>query len=54
MISVALVGLGDIGVGAHLPALLRHPEIEVAALVDPEPGRVTAAERALAPCTGDE
>lgn len=40
---VALVGLGDIGLGAHLPALLRHPAVEVAALVDPVPERVDAA-----------
>lgn len=36
---VALVGLGEIGVGAHLPALLRNPEVEVAALVDMAPER---------------
>jgi myo-inositol 2-dehydrogenase / D-chiro-inositol 1-dehydrogenase len=47
MISVALVGLGEIGLGAHLPALLRHPEIEIAALIDPDPDRVAMA-RALA------
>ncbi|GAB2682198.1 Gfo/Idh/MocA family protein [Kribbella swartbergensis] len=39
---VALVGLGDIGLGAHLPALLRHDSVEVAALVD------TSAERRAA------
>ena len=42
MIQVALVGLGDIGLGAHLPALRRHPDVDVAAVVDP------VAERALA------
>ncbi|WP_405057544.1 Gfo/Idh/MocA family oxidoreductase [Kribbella sp. NBC_01505] len=36
---VALAGLGDIGVSAHLPALLRHPGIELVQLVDPDPGR---------------
>jgi len=42
---VALVGLGDIGLGAHLPALLRHPEVDVAVLADPsEPRRRLAAE----------
>lgn len=44
MIQVALVGLGDIGLGAHLPALLRHPKAQVAALVDPDPGRRAIAE----------
>ena len=42
MVQVALVGLGDIGLGAHLPALRRHPDVDVAAVVDP------VAERALA------
>ncbi len=27
MVAVALVGLGDIGRGAHLPALLRSPDV---------------------------
>ncbi|WP_327092974.1 Gfo/Idh/MocA family oxidoreductase [Nonomuraea sp. NBC_01738] len=39
---VALVGLGDIGTGAHLPALHRHPEIDVTALVDPRVEHRTA------------
>lgn len=38
-VPVALVGLGAIGLEAHLPALLRSPDVEVAALVDPEPAR---------------
>ncbi|HEY5058735.1 MAG TPA: Gfo/Idh/MocA family oxidoreductase [Gaiellaceae bacterium] len=33
-LNVALVGLGDIGERAHLPALLREPRVRVAALVD--------------------
>jgi predicted dehydrogenase len=36
---VALVGLGEIGLTAHLPALVRHPSVEVVQLVDPDPGR---------------
>lgn len=42
---VALAGLGDIGVSAHLPALLRHPEIELVQLVDPDPARRAAVAR---------
>lgn len=38
-VRVALVGLGDIGLTAHLPALQRSPEVELAALVDPDPLR---------------
>jgi myo-inositol 2-dehydrogenase/D-chiro-inositol 1-dehydrogenase len=41
MVEVALVGLGDVGLGAHLPALRRHPDLVVAAVVDP------VAERAV-------
>lgn len=48
MIAVALVGLGDIGLGAHLPALSRYPDVDVAAVVDPMPDRVEQARR-LAP-----
>ncbi|HEY3684665.1 MAG TPA: Gfo/Idh/MocA family oxidoreductase [Streptosporangiaceae bacterium] len=48
MIRVALAGLGDIAAQAHLPALLRSPRIEVAALADPDPDRRAAAAR-LAP-----
>lgn len=36
---VALVGLGEIGLSAHLPALRRHPAVEVVRLVDPDPRR---------------
>ncbi|WP_029136737.1 Gfo/Idh/MocA family protein [Nakamurella lactea] len=47
-VDLALVGLGEIGIGAHLPALLRHPEVRVVALVDPVQSRRDAA-RAIAP-----
>ncbi|MFC9693237.1 Gfo/Idh/MocA family protein [Kribbella sp. NPDC056951] len=39
---VALVGLGDIGLSAHLPALQRHPDINLVQLADPNPTRRTA------------
>jgi myo-inositol 2-dehydrogenase/D-chiro-inositol 1-dehydrogenase len=39
---VALVGLGDIGLSAHLPALIRHPAIDLVQLVDPDPDRRAA------------
>lgn len=46
-VSVVLVGLGDIGLSAHLPAILRHPEFELVGLVDPDPvARAAAADRA--------
>ncbi|GAA1708866.1 hypothetical protein GCM10009765_67970 [Fodinicola feengrottensis] len=38
-VRVALVGLGDIGLTAHLPALVRAAGVRVAALVDPDPLR---------------
>ncbi|MFF0340331.1 Gfo/Idh/MocA family protein [Kribbella sp. NPDC004875] len=44
---VALAGLGDIGLGAHLPALLRHPDVEVVQLCDPDPRRRAAAAEQL-------
>jgi myo-inositol 2-dehydrogenase / D-chiro-inositol 1-dehydrogenase len=47
MIEVALVGLGDIGLGAHLPALRRHPDLTVAAVADPVAER--AASTGLEP-----
>ena len=47
-VPVALAGLGDIGLSAHLPALLRHPVATPALLVDPDPDRRTAAA-AIAP-----
>lgn len=42
---IALVGLGDIGLGAHLPALERHPAIGVALVADASAERRAAAER---------
>lgn len=45
---VALVGLGEIALRAHLPALLRERRVELAALVEVDPGRLEAAS-ALVP-----
>lgn len=42
-LRVALVGLGDIGQSAHLPALLRQPAVDLVALVDPVAERRVAA-----------
>ncbi|HEY3556661.1 MAG TPA: Gfo/Idh/MocA family oxidoreductase [Kribbella sp.] len=50
---VALVGLGEIGLGAHLPALLRHPSVEVVQLVDPAPGRREIAAVQGVPVTAE-
>ncbi|MEV5963551.1 Gfo/Idh/MocA family oxidoreductase [Kribbella sp. NPDC051952] len=36
---VALAGLGDIGLTAHLPALLRNDSVDLVRLVDPSPQR---------------
>ncbi|UJW28918.1 Gfo/Idh/MocA family oxidoreductase [Saccharothrix sp. AJ9571] len=48
--AIALAGLGEIGLGAHLPALLRNPGVRLAAVVDPDPARrVLAAEHTSAP-----
>jgi predicted dehydrogenase len=41
--AIALVGLGEIGLGAHLPALRRHSDVRVVALVDPSPARRASA-----------
>ncbi|WP_053205132.1 Gfo/Idh/MocA family protein [Jiangella muralis] len=49
MVAVALVGLGDIGCGAHLPALLRSPDVRLVAVADP----VAAHRAAVAPLVGD-
>lgn len=40
---VALIGLGAIGLGAHLPALLRSSRVDVVLLVDPTEDRRAAA-----------
>lgn len=45
-VRIALVGLGDIGMSAHLPALLRQPKARLTALVDPDQHRGTAASAA--------
>ncbi|HVX45095.1 MAG TPA: Gfo/Idh/MocA family oxidoreductase [Mycobacteriales bacterium] len=50
-VPIALVGLGDIGVTAHLPALQRNPDVHVAALVDPVASRRDAVA-GLAPTFG--
>ncbi|GAA3090458.1 putative dehydrogenase [Kribbella aluminosa] len=50
---VALVGLGEIGLAAHLPALLRHPSVEVVQLVDPDPERRKTAAGQGIPVTAD-
>lgn len=42
-VRLALVGLGDIGTTAHLPALLRSPAVELVAGVDPVEHRRHAA-----------
>ena len=42
-IAVALIGLGDIGLGAHLPALLREPRVAVVALADVDERNVERA-----------
>jgi myo-inositol 2-dehydrogenase/D-chiro-inositol 1-dehydrogenase len=47
-LRVALVGLGDIGLGAHLPALRLRTDVELVALVDRDPARRAAAEASLA------
>lgn len=48
MVRVALVGLGAIGVGAHLPALLRDGRVELVALVDPDGDRRDRARALVA------
>ena len=41
-VSIALVGLGDIGVRAHLPALLARGDVVLAAIADIDSARVDA------------
>ncbi|GAA1577256.1 MULTISPECIES: Gfo/Idh/MocA family protein [Kribbella] len=50
---VALVGLGAIGLGAHLPALLRHPFVDVVQLVDPDAGRRETAAATGVPAAAE-
>ncbi|MEQ7128317.1 Gfo/Idh/MocA family oxidoreductase [Actinopolymorpha sp. B11F2] len=45
-VRVALVGLGDIGLGAHLPALLRSERVALVGVVDPRPERRALAVEA--------
>lgn len=47
-VAAALIGLGDIGLAAHLPALLAEPRVTLAALADVDDGHVEQAA-ALAP-----
>jgi predicted dehydrogenase len=42
-VRIAQVGLGDIALRAHLPALLNEPSVELAALVDVDAERLRAA-----------
>jgi predicted dehydrogenase len=42
--GVALVGLGAIGTRAHLPALLRSPDVELLAIADADPVRLAATD----------
>jgi myo-inositol 2-dehydrogenase / D-chiro-inositol 1-dehydrogenase len=42
-LRVGLIGLGDIAVRAHLPALVRHPGVEVVAVADLDERRLAAA-----------
>jgi myo-inositol 2-dehydrogenase / D-chiro-inositol 1-dehydrogenase len=46
-VRIALVGLGDIGLRAHLPAILAEPRISFAALVEPDAGRRSLAAQAV-------
>lgn len=46
-VPVALVGLGDIGLSAHLPAILGRSDVALAALVDPAPERRQQARNLL-------
>src|SRR4051812_31099347 len=42
---IALVGAGEIGAGAHLPAILESDQLELAAIVDPVTPRAQALAR---------
>lgn len=44
MDGVALVGLGAIGRGAHLPALLRSDRLRLVSVADPDPARRAAVD----------
>lgn len=47
-IRVGLIGLGDIGLSQHLPALLRSDAVEIVAVADRDAARRALAETALA------
>ncbi|MFC7623536.1 Gfo/Idh/MocA family protein [Microlunatus sp. GCM10028923] len=51
---VALVGLGAIGAGAHLPALLRSDRLRLVAVADPSPERREATGSELARAGRDD
>jgi myo-inositol 2-dehydrogenase/D-chiro-inositol 1-dehydrogenase len=46
VVRIGLVGLGDIAMSAHLPALLRSPDVRLVAVVDPDRLRRDAARLA--------
>jgi myo-inositol 2-dehydrogenase / D-chiro-inositol 1-dehydrogenase len=46
-IRIALIGLGDIGVNAHLPAILAEPRVELVAIADADAVRVHRCAAAL-------
>ena len=52
-VSVALVGLGDIGTRAHLPALRAHREVSLVAVADVDPAAVARVEHEAAYATTD-
>jgi len=48
-VRIGLIGLGDIGLSQHLPALLRSEAVEVVAVADRDPSRRVLAAASLAP-----
>lgn len=48
-LRIALIGAGDIGRTAHLPALLAHPDVELALVADPD---ASARERVAVAAPG--
>jgi myo-inositol 2-dehydrogenase / D-chiro-inositol 1-dehydrogenase len=47
LLRIALVGLGEIATGAHLPALLANPQAEVCAVVDVDEHRLSTVGAGL-------
>ena len=41
-LRIGLVGLGEIGVRAHLPAIAAEPRAALVAVADPDPDRLAA------------